>query len=62
MQSLHFHFYQTNSYNFPQNQFRFYKRSSFIAPGLYDGHREMHRLHDALQFFETSLKNRTVKN
>ena len=30
--------------------------------GVGDGHREMHRLHDVLQFFETSLKNRIVKN
>ena len=30
--------------------------------GVGDGHREMHRLDDVLQFFETSLKNRIVKN
>ena len=30
--------------------------------GVGDGHREMHRLPDVLQFFETSLKNRIVKN
>ena len=30
--------------------------------GVGDGHRYMHRLHDVLQFFETSLKNPIVKN
>ena len=29
--------------------------------GVGDGHRQMHRLHDVLQFFETSLKHRIVK-
>ena len=29
--------------------------------GVGDGHRLMHRLHDVLQFFETSLKHRIVK-
>ena len=30
--------------------------------GVGDGHREMHHLQDVLQFFETSLKNRIIKN
>ena len=32
-----------------------------IGLGVGDGHRQMHRLHDVLQFFETSLKHRIVK-
>ena len=30
--------------------------------GVGDASLRMHRLHDVLQFFETSLKNRIVKN
>ena len=30
--------------------------------GVFDASLRMHRLHDVLQFFETSLKNRIVKN
>ena len=33
-----------------------------IQLGVGDASLRMHRLHDVLQFFETSLKNRIVKN
>ena len=33
-----------------------------VVVGVGDASWEMHRLHDVLQFFETLLKNRIVKN
>ena len=33
-----------------------------VNVGVFDASLSMHRLHDILQFFETSLKNRIVKN
>ena len=33
-----------------------------VTLGVGDASLRMHRLHDVLQFFETSLKNRIVKN
>ena len=41
---------------------KFLTFGNILELGVGDGHREMHRLHDVLQFFETSLKNRIVKN
>ena len=38
------------------------KSSCGGAVGVGDASLRMHRLHDVLQFFETSLKNRIVKN
>ena len=37
-------------------------RHALLQLGVGDASLSMHRLHDVLKFFETSLKNRIVKN